>query len=101
VITTTAEVNGIKGRFIVDTGASFVSLTPDFAKKVKVTPVRAGPLAMRTANGMVTTTLAAAASIRLGGVSASTVPLVVIDKPLGNGIDGLLGMPFLSRFEIT
>ncbi|HTW70006.1 MAG TPA: TIGR02281 family clan AA aspartic protease [Acetobacteraceae bacterium] len=101
VITTEAEVNGIKGRFIVDTGASFVSLTPAFAKRITVTPVRSGPLAMSTANGTVTTTLATATSIRLGGVSASTVPLVVIDKPLGNGIDGLLGMSFLSRFDIT
>jgi len=101
VITATAEVNGIKGRFIVDTGASFVSLTPAFAAKVKVTPVRAGPLTMHTANGTVATTLATAASVRLAGISANTVPLVVIDKPLGNGIDGPLGMSFLSRFDIT
>lgn len=101
VIMTAAEVNGIKGRFVVDTGASFVTLTPAFAEKIKVTPVRTGPLAIGTANGMVTTTLATATSIRLGSVSASTVPLVVIEKPLGNGIDGLLGMSFLSRFDIA
>jgi predicted aspartyl protease len=56
---------------------------------------------MHTANGVVTSTLSTAASIRLGNVSASTVPLVVLDKPLGNGVDGLLGMSFLSRFDIA
>ncbi len=98
VIMTTAAV---KGRFIVDTGASFVTLTPSFAERAKVVPVRSGTLSMHTANGMVATTLATATTIQVEGVSASTVPLMVNGKPFGNGIDGLLGMSFLSRFDIA
>jgi clan AA aspartic protease (TIGR02281 family) len=101
VITTTAAVNGVRGRFIVDTGASFVTLTPSFAERAKVVATRSGSLAMHTANGVVITTLATATIIQVDGVSASPVPLVMNEKPLGNGIDGLLGMSFLSRFDIT
>jgi aspartyl protease family protein len=39
--------------------------------------------------------------IRLGGVSANTVPLVVVENPGPDRTDGLLGMSFLSRFDIT
>jgi aspartyl protease family protein len=101
VIMTVAEINGVKGHFVIDTGASFVALTPAFAEKVKATPVRSDPLTMHTANGAVTTNLATANSIRLGNLSASTIPLVVIDKPIASGVDGLLGMSFLSRFDIA
>lgn len=100
VIRARAAVDGIEGNFIVDTGASFVTLSPAFAEKVNVTSLRAGALALGTANGVVTTHLATANSIRLGAVSASTVPLVVLDKPIANGVDGLLGMSFLSRFDV-
>jgi aspartyl protease family protein len=56
---------------------------------------------LQTANGAVSSPLATAISIRLGGVSANTVPLVVVEKLGPDGTDGLLGMSFLSRFDIT
>jgi predicted aspartyl protease len=36
VIKAKVEINGISGIFIIDTGASLVSLTPNFAKRAKV-----------------------------------------------------------------
>jgi predicted aspartyl protease len=39
-------------------------------------------------------------SVKLAGLSASAVPAIVVSKSLGDGIDGLLGMSFLSRFTV-
>jgi hypothetical protein len=47
--------------------------------------------------------LAKAEKVQLGKLQATNVPVVVQkldDKSYGNGIDGLLGMTFLSRFEL-
>jgi clan AA aspartic protease (TIGR02281 family) len=100
VIHARAAINGVEGNFIVDTGASFVTLSRAFAEKVKATPIATGAIKLQTANGAVSSPLATAATIVLGSVSASTVPLVVVEKPAGDGVDGLLGMSFLSRFDL-
>ena len=41
--------------------------------------------------------------VMLGKLEAANVPVAVQkadDKSYGNGVDGLLGMSFLSRFEV-
>jgi clan AA aspartic protease (TIGR02281 family) len=101
VISAKAMVNGVEGTFIIDTGASFVTLSRAFALKVKVTPIGTNPVNLQTANGAVSSLLATATSIQLGAVSANVVPLVVVEKTGPDGIDGLLGMSFLSRFDIA
>lgn len=95
-----AEINGIAGSFLIDTGASFVTLSPSFAAKAKPTYIKAGPVELQTANGNANGTLATVDLITLSGLSAAGVPTVVASKQLGDGIDGLLGMSFLSRFTI-
>ena len=52
-------------------------------------------------NGATTATLASLDSVKLAGLSASAVPAIVASKSLGDGIDGLLGMSFLSRFTVV
>ncbi len=101
VIVAKATVNGVEGNFVIDTGASLVTVSRVFAARAKTSVVKTGGVDLQTANGTVTATLGTAESIRLGALSASTVPLVVVEKPVGDGIDGLLGMSFLSRFEIV
>ncbi|HEY3846685.1 MAG TPA: aspartyl protease family protein [Acetobacteraceae bacterium] len=101
VISVKAVVNGVEGNFIIDTGASFVTLSRAFAVKVKATPIGTNAVNLQTANGAVSSPLATATSIRVGGVSADAVPLVVVEKLGPDGVDGLLGMSFLSRFDIA
>lgn len=94
------EINGVTGTFVVDTGATFVTLSPAFAAKAKVGALAASDINLQTANGVVTAALGSAATLRLGSISANQVSVVVLRKPVGEGIDGLLGMSFLARFEV-
>jgi clan AA aspartic protease (TIGR02281 family) len=101
VSTAKVEINGVEGTFVVDTGASFVTLTPGFAKKAKPRMFKTGSLELLTANGTISATLATVDSVKLDGLYASSVPAIVASKSLGENVDGLLGMSFLSRFSFV
>jgi predicted aspartyl protease len=58
---------------------------------------------MMTANGQARAKLSKADKVQLGRLEATNVPVVVQnvdDKSYGVGVDGLLGMSFLSRFDV-
>lgn len=93
-------INGIKGNFLVDTGASFVSVTPNFAQKANLKSAFSNKFTAQTANGITEVGLTIIEKIGLGRLSAAEVPAFIMEKPLQNGIDGLLGLSFLSRFNI-
>ena len=100
VSTTRLQVNGFEGNFIIDTGASFVTLSRRFAKQVRPRMLTTSSVRMQTANGAVIATLASLDTVKLAGLSASAVPAIIASNSLGDNIDGLLGMSFLSRFTI-
>jgi aspartyl protease family protein len=87
------------GVFMLDTGASYVTLTRAFADKVGVSTSGAPALTLRTANGEKKGSLVSLRNVSLEGLSAKSVPAVVVDD-LGPGVDGLLGLSFLMRFEL-
>ncbi len=98
-----AKINGVSGRFIIDTGATFVALKRSFAEKAKVTINESTSIRLSTANGIVMAKRGRAHQIQLRSLSAENIPIVVqSDKSgtYGRGIHGLLGMSFLSRFNI-
>jgi len=101
VILVKAQVNNTPGTFIVDTGATFVDLTEDFAHKARIDMTRTGPVTVQTANGQMVAALGTADSVKLGHAQASKVTLVVQKPSLGSGVDGLIGMSFLARFNVT
>jgi aspartyl protease family protein len=95
-------INGIRGTFILDTGATFVSLKPGFAQKAGVEVDQESIVHLRTANGIVDGKRGRAQTIQLRSLVAKDVPIVVhAGGAYGDGIDGLLGMSFLSRFNIN
>lgn len=100
VLTARAEINGVTGTFLIDTGASFVTLSPSFAARAKLAFVKADHIDLRTGNGNTKATLVTVDAVKLAGLSAAGVPALVISKEFGGGVDGLLGMSFLSRFAI-
>lgn len=104
VITVSAEINGKKGTFIVDTGATVVGLTRAFAELAAI-PYDAGRVInMQTASGQTQARLAIADQIKLRNAAASKVQVAVhleTGNVFGAGIDGLLGQSFLSRFDTT
>lgn len=102
VVIVKAEINGVRGKFILDTGASYVSVKSDFAERAKI-PQSTMTITLVTANGHAKGTLSKADKVQLGKLESSNVPTVVQKtdaKGYGQGIDGLLGMSFLSRFEV-
>ncbi|NJM29905.1 MAG: clan AA aspartic protease [Rhizobiales bacterium] len=95
-----ASVNGVDGRFIIDTGASYVSLTEGFARKTGVDLANAPVVQTLTANGLTDRKLTTAEVIQIGPIKARLVS-VAVGGNLGDEIDGLLGMSFLARFSVT
>ena len=103
VVLVKAEVNGVKGTFILDTGASYLTVRSSFAERAKIPLSGAGEITLATANGLVKAKLSKADKVALGKLEARNVPTAVqnVDaKSYGTDVDGLLGMTFLSRFEI-
>jgi clan AA aspartic protease (TIGR02281 family) len=98
------SVNGIRGNFLLDTGATFVSLKNVFAQKAKVQIDQESAVRLHTANGISEGKRGRAAMIELRSLQAKDVPIVIQDDAkvtYGDGVDGLLGMSFLSRFKVT
>jgi aspartyl protease family protein len=91
-----AVVNGMPMRMLVDTGASFVTLTPADARAAGIT---SGELVFNrrasTANGPVRMAMVTLREVRLGQLSLDDVPAAVLE----NLNVSLLGMSFLSRLQ--
>lgn len=97
-------INGAKGRVIVDTGASWVSITPAFAARARIIADDKNPITFQAVGGTNQSAPGNAQLITVGNANAANVPVAVSmgnDKAFGPGLDGLLGMTFLARFEVT
>lgn len=91
----TGTVNGLPVRFMVDTGASLVSLPSSVARQAGVNLAEATPVVINTANGRARAQRVVINSLKLGQISANLVEaLVVEDSALSQP---LLGMSFLNR----
>jgi clan AA aspartic protease (TIGR02281 family) len=103
-ITLPVVINGVRSVLILDTGATFVALKKGFAQKASVAVDQSSTVQLHTANGIADGKLGRAATIQLRSLQAKDVPVVVQDDAkatFGSGVDGLLGMSFLSRFKVT
>jgi aspartyl protease family protein len=103
VVTVKAEINGVRGLFILDTGASYVSVKSAFADRAKIPQSDTSEITLMTANGPAKAKLSKADKVMLGKLEATNVPVAIQnldEKSYGVGVDGLLGMSFLSRFEV-
>jgi clan AA aspartic protease (TIGR02281 family) len=91
-----AEVNGAPVRFLVDTGASLVFLTPDDARAAGFLP-RDLDYTQRvdTANGAVRAAPLLLREVRIDDLSVDNVRAAVVDQ-LGQSV---LGMSFLDRLK--
>lgn len=98
-----AEINGTKARLLLDTGASFVALAGAFAREAGIEPAGNSHVKLQSANGVVTAGVGIAPSVSVAAATARNVTVVIMDgdeDAFGPGIDGLLGMSFLARFNL-
>jgi clan AA aspartic protease (TIGR02281 family) len=94
-------INGSRARMIIDTGASLVSLTPEMATRARITPDASDLVEVKVVGGLLKLATGYAQTVQVGGATAADVPVLIATgskDAFGQGIDGLLGMSFLSRY---
>jgi aspartyl protease family protein len=95
---TTGSINGISVRFMVDTGATSVSLSSAEAGKLGIN-YRTGRRAQsNTANGLISVFVIQLDNVRVGEITLNNVTATVSEGP---SHVALLGMSFLNRTQMT
>jgi len=96
--TADGQINGQAVRFVVDTGASLVSISAGEAQRLSLDYLRGQKARMGTANGVTSGYLVKLDTVKVGGVTLHGVDAVVIE---GTGFGApLLGMSFLNRMNM-
>lgn len=94
---TAGSINGKAVRFMVDTGATYVSMGADEAERLGI-DYRSGQRGMTsTANGAMAAYKVSLASVRIGDVQVYNVDALVGQGPMSQV---LLGNSFLTRFQM-
>ncbi|TCD02242.1 TIGR02281 family clan AA aspartic protease [Erythrobacteraceae bacterium CFH 75059] len=93
----TADVNGERARFLVDTGATLTAVSADLAARAGLEPRQGGlPVRIVTANGAVAADLTRIDALAFGNIEARSIDAVIAPSL---GQTNVLGMNFLSRLE--
>ena len=95
---TTGSINGGSVRFLVDTGATFVSLPAAEAGRLGINYRQGQRGQMQTANGVAVAYRVKLDSVKVGDVEVSNVDALVGEND-AMGVT-LLGMSFLNRMEM-
>jgi aspartyl protease family protein len=95
--TAAGSINGKQVRFMVDTGATLVSLGKDDAERLGIDLAGARRGTTQTANGPVPVWLVTLNTVRVGEVELSNVGAAVVPQPMPMV---LLGNSFLSRMSM-
>jgi aspartyl protease family protein len=96
------EVDGRSVRFLVDTGATAVALTPADAVKLGVNPAELHySYRVVTAGGQIRAASIRLSSITVAGAQLDDVEALVIEKGLDTSLLGMTYLGRLSRFEAT
>ena len=95
-------VNGASVRFLVDTGATAVALTPADAERLGLTPADLHySYRVVTAGGQTRAASVKLASITVAGARLNDVDALVIETGLDTSLLGMSYLGRLSRFEAT
>jgi len=89
-------INGVPLKFMIDTGASYVSVDEDFAKAARLPKGRRGYFS--TANGTVEGEIVKNQEVRADAFRVSGLSVAITPS---QGKVGLLGQNFLRRFEVS
>ena len=95
---TLGSINGGSVRFLVDTGATFVTLPAAEAKRLGIDYLRGQRGQMQTPNGVVAVYRVMLDTVRVGDIELNNVDAVVSGSDT-MGV-ALLGMSFLNRMEM-
>jgi aspartyl protease family protein len=94
-----ATVNGVSMPFMVDTGATMITISSNHAKSAGIAYTMGERSAMQTANGVTSAFRVKLDTVRIGDITLNNVDGIVVEsQQLGSF--GLLGMSFLNRTEM-
>lgn len=94
---TAGNINGATVRFLVDTGASMVSLGASDARRIGIDASKGEQGISNTANGQAVVTRVKLDSVRVGEIVMNNVDALVHEQDMPFA---LLGMSFLNRMEM-
>lgn len=94
----TGAVNGQLADFVVDTGASYVTMSPQQAQMLHLDYHTGKKVMMNTANGKATAHVFTIKTLRIGGIELHNVDGAVMSNLSSSKI--LLGMSFLSQVDM-
>lgn len=95
---TTLHINGAPVKFLVDTGASMVTLGNSEARRLGINYLKGERTVVMTANGPAPVYRVKVDGIKLGGIMINNVDTLVTE---GDQVGiGLLGMSFLNHFDM-
>jgi aspartyl protease family protein len=94
---TTGNINGTSVRFLVDTGASMISLGATDARRIGLDFNRGQKTLTNTANGQVVVSKIQLDTVRIAGVTLHNVDALIHQNEMPIA---LLGMSFLNRMEM-
>ena len=97
---TTAYVNGAPVPVLVDTGASYVSMSSEYAMRLNIDYRRGQRVAVQTANGRIDAWRVTLASVRVGDITLHNIDGVVAEA--ASDVTGMpvLGMSFLNLVDM-
>lgn len=97
---TTALINGVAVRALIDTGATLVALNAADAQRMGINYAQGKRDTAMTANGPATVYLVTLAHVQVGDIAFSNVPgAVMADAAAEQGVT-LIGMSFLRHVEM-
>ena len=95
--TSMGSINGVSVQFVVDTGASMISIGAADARRIGLDAVGGERAWAQTANGVIAVTRLRLKNVRVGGISLDGVDALIHENDLPVV---LLGMSFLSRTDM-
>lgn len=94
----TGSINQQLVDFVVDTGATYITMNAQHAKRLRLDYSKAAKVMMNTAKGKTTAHVFTVASVRIGGIELKNVKAAVVHELESSKM--LLGMSFLNQVEM-
>jgi clan AA aspartic protease (TIGR02281 family) len=93
--------NRSRGTFIVDTGATYTSISREMADDLGLDLTNCDQIRITTVNGRIYVPKVMIDRLSINGLEARNVEATVIDVPVGSSFTGLLGLSFIKQFKLT
>jgi clan AA aspartic protease (TIGR02281 family) len=93
--------NKLGVNFILDTGATYTSISKSTANQLGLDLSNARIVSLKTANGIIQVPRIVLDTININGIEAYNVEVTIHDVPAAKNVTGLLGLSFLDQFKLT